>query len=450
MSKSTDIRIVEATCSFEAVPFRAPLKFGGRVVSTTDLMNVEVIVETRGAKHKTGFGSMPVGNVWAWPSSTLAPPATEQVMKRFLEEVIQVANEYPAYGHPIDLVYQISGEYEQLGKQLCTQMHQSEEIPKLAQLVAASPFDAALHDAYGKVNEQNSYNVLSSEYMTHDLSQYLDDSFAGEFLDQYTSRTPKQSMPLYHLVGALDPLSEEDVKSRIDDGLPETLGEWIAADGLTHMKIKLSGDNLEWDLNRVFAIDRIATEAQQKRNCSEWYYSCDFNEKCESVDYILEFLNKISASSAETYKRIQYVEQPTHRDLAANPQNKMHEAAKLKPIVIDESLVDYEALLLSRELGYSGVALKACKGQTEALLMGAAAQKFGLFLCVQDLTCPGASFLHSASIASRIPTVSAIEGNGRQYCPAPNKKWAKRYPGMFEISDGTVETGLLVNNGLGY
>ena len=67
----------------------------------------------------------------------------------------------------------------------------------------------------------------------------------------------------------------------------------------------------------------------------------------------------------------------------------MHEAAKLRPVVIDESLTDLETLLLAREMGYTGVALKACKGQSHAMLMAAAAQKFGMFLCVQDLTCPG-------------------------------------------------------------
>ncbi len=79
----------------------------------------------------------------------------------------------------------------------------------------------------------------------------------------------------------------------------------------------------------------------------------------------------------------------------------MHRAAKIKPVVIDESLVDFESLLLSRELGYSGVALKACKGHSEALMMGAAAQKYQMFLCVQDLTCPGYSFLHSASLSAQ-------------------------------------------------
>jgi hypothetical protein len=128
----------------------------------------------------------------------------------------------------------------------------------------------------------------------------------------------------------------------------------------------------------------------------------------------------------------------------------MHEAAKLKPVVIDESLVNLESLQLAREQGYSGVALKACKGHSEALLMGAAAQKYGLFLCVQDLTCPGASFLHSCTLSARIPKVAAVEGNARQYCPAANERWAGRYPGLFKITDGMLDTAKLDGPGLGY
>jgi hypothetical protein len=73
-----------------------------------------------------------------------------------------------------------------------------------------------------------------------------------------------------------------------------------------------------------------------------------------------------------------------------------------------------------------------------------------MFLCVQDLTCPGFSFLHSASLAARIPTVQAIEGNGRQYCPAPNKPYARVLPSMFDITDGTVGTRCLDDIGLGF
>ena len=248
----------------------------------------------------------------------------------------------------------------------------------------------------------------------------------------------------------MDPLTDADIATRIGDGLPETLPEWIAADGLTHLKIKLNGDDLAWDVDRVVSIERVAAEAQAARGCTSWCYSADFNEKCAHVDYVLDFLAQVRSRSPRAFERLQYIEQPTHRDLRANPSNRMHQAARIKPVVIDESLVDFESLLLSRELGYSGVALKACKGHSEALLMGAAAQKYGMYLCVQDLTCPGASFLHSASLSARIPTVAAIEGNARQYCPAANRGWSERFPTMFDIRDGTLGTAALDGPGLGF
>jgi hypothetical protein len=65
----------------------------------------------------------------------------------------------------------------------------------------------------------------------------------------------------------------------------------------------------------------------------------------------------------------------------------MLKATRLAPIVIVESLTGLE-LLLAREMGYTGVALKACKGISDTLLMAAASQKYGMFRCVRDLTCP--------------------------------------------------------------
>ncbi len=447
--KDTDIRVLDVLVEFEPVTFRAPLKFGGRVIDRTDLINVEVTVENRRKKRAVGLGSMPVGNIWAWPSDVVSAEQSEATMKRFAERLAELVGDYTEFNHPLDIVYQISAEYAHLGRVVSQETGAGEPMPVLAQLVAASPFDAALHDGFGRANDINSYNGLSEEFCHHDLAEYLDDQFAGEYLDRYTLREPKPRMPLYHLVGALDPLTDADISQRIGDSLPETLAEWIAADGLTHLKIKLAGDDLQWDLDRVVAVEDVAAEAQAARGCREWFYSLDFNEKCRDVDYLLEFLAKLKERRAAAYDRIQYIEQPTSRDLKAHPFD-MRPVAAQKPVVIDEALTDYDALLLAREQGYTGVALKACKGHTEALLAAAAAQKFGMFLCVQDLSCPGYSFLHSASLAARIPTVAAIEGNARQYCPGPNARWAKLYPGMFEITDGTVETGLLNDAGLGF
>lgn len=196
--------------------------------------------------------------------------------------------------------------------------------------------------------------------------------------------------------------------------------------------------------------DRVAADAQRQRGVTQWFYSTDFNARCPNVQYLLDFLARVREANAACSQRIQYIEQPTSRYLKQRLENKMHEAAGIKPVVIDEALVDFEHLLLSMELGYSGVALKTCKGQSQALLMAAAALKYNLFLCVQDLTLVGASFLHSAGLCARVPRVAAIEGNGRQYVPAANKGWEEHWPSVFKVRDGTLGTGALTLNGLGH
>jgi L-alanine-DL-glutamate epimerase-like enolase superfamily enzyme len=450
MAKPTDVRIVDVQADAEYLKYRAPIKFGGRVTTDATLLNVTLTVETRSGRRGQGFGSMPMGNSWAWPTAQVSLEQTKNAMVVVGRRIAQEAGEYRGSGHPLDITHDLAVRYASLAEEVVRAGGLPESMPRLAQLVAASPTEAAIHDAYGKALGENSYNLLGPEFVHHDLGAYLSDEFAGEYLDHYTLRQPKPRMPLYHLIGALDPLTDADVSQRINDGLPETLPEWIAADGLTHLKIKLNGDDLAWDVERVVSVERVAAEAQAARGCTAWYYSADFNEKCANVEYVLDFLARVGEQSPPAWQRLQYIEQPTHRDLRAHRENRMHKAARIKPVVIDEALVDFESLLLSREQGYSGVALKACKGQSEALLMGAAAQKFGMFLCVQDLTCPGYSFLHSASLSARIPTVAAIEGNARQYCPVGNRGWADRFPSMFHVTDGTLGTAVLDGPGLGF
>lgn len=450
MSKATDIRLRSVRFTTTNYKYRTQMKFGGRVVTDATLIDVVAEVETRDGRVGVGSGSMPMSNVWAWPSQKVGGAETLAAMIEVALRVAKLADGHRSFGHPLELTHELAPSYVTIAKEVTTAAGLAETMPRLAQLVAASPTEAAIHDAYGKVLGHNSYNLLGAEFVNTDLKHYLNADFTGEYLDCYTLRQPKARMPLYHLVGALDPLSDGDLTTRINDGLPETLAEWIPADGLTHLKIKLNGDDLAWDVNRVVAVERIAVEQQARRGCDRWSYSLDFNEKCASVQYVLDFLAQIRERSPAAFERVHYIEQPTHRDLKAHPENRMHAAARIKPVVIDESLIDFESLLLCRELGYTGVALKACKGHTEALLMGAAAQKYGMFLCVQDLTCPGASFLHSASLSARIPTVAAIEGNARQYCPAGNRGWAERFPTMFDVTDGLLGTSVLDGPGLGF
>jgi L-alanine-DL-glutamate epimerase-like enolase superfamily enzyme len=447
--KATDIRIEEVRHEYEDFLFRTPIKFGGTAVDRATLLNVHCRVRTGDGRSAVGFGSMPLGNVWAFPSRRLGYEDTLAAMKALAERSARLVAGCTETGHPIDLACLLEPEHERAAAEVSRELALTEPIPRLAALVVASPFDAALHDAFGKAHGKSCYHTYGPDFLEHDLGHYLGAEFKGLTLDRFVRRQPQPRMPLYHLVGALDPLTAADVRQPVGDGLPETLGEWIVFNGLTHLKIKLNGDNLDWDVERVLGVERVAAEVQAERGVSRWHYSLDFNERCPHVGYLLDFLHRVRERIPQGFERIAYIEQPTARDLKADRGNVMHEAARLRPVVIDESLVDLESLHLAREVGYTGAALKACKGQSQSLLLGAAAQHYGLFLCVQDLTCPGASLIQSAGLAAHIPGVSAIEANSRQYMPAANRGWDERLPGIFRIREGVMETETLTGPGLG-
>ena len=447
--KPTDIRIQEVRTSYATYKYRAPMKFGGRTVTECTLLNVECDVVTRDGRRGTGFGSMPLGNTWAFPSAVMDYAQTLAAMKALAEECARLCATDEEFGHPVDLGMHLEEEFLSAAKEVQSELQLAQAIPKLATLVTGSSFDAALHDAFGKIHGLNCYHTYGPDFMSRDLGAYLGPDYDGLWLDPFVRKEPVPRLPLYHLVGALDPLTAADVAKPIGDGLPETLPDWIRTEGLTHLKIKLNGDDLPWDLERVIAVDRLATQTAPRPGAQDWRYSLDFNERCQSVEYLIEMLTKLRERTPGAFDRVQYIEQPTSRDLRANPQNRMHAAAKLRPVVIDESLTDLDSLMLAREMGYTGVALKACKGQSQSLLMAVAAQRLGLFLCVQDLTCPGASLIQSAGLAAHVPGVKGIEANARQFCPGANQGWEKKLPGVFIIRAGTMETAGLTGQGLG-
>jgi L-alanine-DL-glutamate epimerase-like enolase superfamily enzyme len=448
-TRATDIRIDEVRHGYQDYVYRAPYKFGGRVVDRVTLLNVRCRVTTRSGKSAWGLGSMTMGNMWAFPSSTMSYDTTLGAMKALAARIERITADCDEVGHPLDLAHVLEPRYLEAAQAVSTSRSLDEPIPKLCTLLVASPFDAAIHDAFGKVHGRNVYATYGPDLLPNDLSRYLGAGFRGVRLDRALLRKPLAEIPLFHSVGGLDPLEAKDIERPLRDGLPETLPEWIAYSGLRRIKIKLNGEDLAWDIRRTLEIDRVAAAAQAARGIRDWSYCLDFNERCPDVAYVLECLRRVREQSPAGFNRILYVEQPTARDLRKNRHNVMHEAAKLRPVVIDESLTDLESLLLARDMGYNGVALKACKGQSQAMLMAAAAAKYKMFVCVQDLTCPGASLIHSAGISAHVAGVAGIEANARQYVPAANEPWATRFPGIFNVRDGYMRIAEIGGPGLG-
>ena len=447
MAKASELSLKKAENTTGSFVYRQPMKFGGRVVEDVSVLRTEVSCTFTGSRKKiTGVGEMTMGNAWAWPSK-IPSKITLKILIELARRVAAQVSDAGLAGDPLQITRDIETIRENVREELVAEHKIAEGIPKLAAMLAVSPLEAAIHDAFGRALGKNSFCCMTKEHLNEDLSGYLGEEFVGKYPGDFFSDAPKSTMPLYHLVGALDPLSDADIKTRLEDGYPETLEEWLQTDGVSHLKIKLDGNNVDWDVGRIVEVTRICEHTAPER---DWKLSFDFNEQCPDEDYVLDLLERIERLSKPSFDRLQYIEQPTPRDLTQRTDMTVHRIARIRPVVIDESLTDAHSLKLARQRGYTGLALKACKGQSECLLMGSAGAHYGMFTCVQDLTCIGGSFLHSAAIASRLPGVAAIEGNGRQYCPAGNEAYMEEYAPMFRVRYGTIPTELLDGEGLGF
>ena len=177
--RATDIRIDEVRHSYEDYVYRAPYKFGGRVVDRVTLLNVRCRVTTRNGKTARGFGSMTMGNMWAFPSKTMSYDKTLDAMKALADRIAPITNDCKEVGHPLDLNHVLEPEYLKAANVVAVGGKLDEPIPKLCTLVVASPFDAAIHDAFGKVHGRNVYATYGPDLLPNDLSRYLGPDFRG-------------------------------------------------------------------------------------------------------------------------------------------------------------------------------------------------------------------------------------------------------------------------------
>ena len=107
---------------------------------------------------------------------------------------------------------------------------------------------------------------------------YGDKKFAGRYPQDYFTSDLQSHLPVWHLVGGKDLLTDaEHTGSEPDDGYPVTLEEWIEADGLFCLKIKLTGNDREWDLNRLINVGAIGAKYNVKHYSLELILKIGYN-----------------------------------------------------------------------------------------------------------------------------------------------------------------------------
>ena len=422
--------------NFIPVKLRLPLKFGSETIGSLKVVHVELA-----AYGASGRGETPLSAAWAWPGKE-SFSFREEMMSSFclfLAEHFPSPSADPMTAGYLFLTEKLSSLLAEFNaRNRCS-------MPHLAALICLSAFDIAMHDAWGITAGMPTYNMYNSKYMQHDLAYFFNDKeFAGLYPEDFFVAELPETLPVWHLVGGKDLLNDAECSgNEIKDGFPVTLEEWIRQDGLTCLKIKLTGSDSQWDFERLVSVGKIAL----RYNCRA--ISPDFNCLVTEPAYVNEILDKLHAEHPEIYDLLLYVEQPFPYDLNAN-RIDVHSCSARKPLFMDESAHDWQLVRLGHALGWNGVALKVCKTQTGALLSACWAKQHNMMLMVQDLTNPMLAVVPHILLAAHVGTIMGVECNAPQFCPQASLQLEALRPGVYNRRQGVVRTAALRGIGLGY
>ncbi|MGI9474786.1 MAG: enolase C-terminal domain-like protein [Rubripirellula sp.] len=447
-TRSTDAQVQSVTVTYLPVAMRMPLKFGSESVSSVNCIRVSVTLQGSEGRTAIGWGETPLSVTWAWPSATLSYQDRYDAMQSFCDVLAQAWADADTVGHPMEIGHAF---LEETLPEILERFNaeRKEPMPHLAALIAASAFDIATHDAYGILHQVDIYDTYNAQYMSSDLSHFLtaeDEGvdFVGKYPDDFLVEVAPDHLPVWHLVGGLDPLESDQCSgSEPEDGYPVTLRDWIQRDGLTCLKIKLRGTDPEWDYQRLVKVGDLSLELGVDS------LSADFNCTVTDPSYVNEILDRLKSERADILNRILYVEQPFPYDLEQN-QIDVFSVSDRKPLFLDESAHDWKFVALGRKLGWTGVALKTCKTQTGALLSLCWAKAHGMPLMVQDLTNPMLAQIPHVRLAAHAGTIMGVESNGMQFYPAASEPEEQVHPGIYRRRRGMLDLSSIEGAGFGY
>lgn len=445
-----DIRPVGASLYFIPVSTRVPLKFGNETLTSATCARARLRVRTAEGRYADGWGETPLSVQWAWPSSLSLGFRLERMME-FTRCLAHAWSSFSSSGHPVEvgLDFQES-ELKRIWGERNAAEHDNSKMPWLAALICCSIFDQALHDAYGRLHGCLTYATYSASWMNRDLNSLLRDTAgsAGRFQNKYPEHFlvhPKSTkLRAWHLVGGLDPIHAADLTGNEPaDGYPVLLEDWIHRDELKCLKVKLRGNDEEWDFERLVRVGELAW-----RTGVEWL-TADFNCTVKETGYVDRILDRLRDEYPRTYGGLLYVEQPFPYDLEESSIDA-HSVSARKPLFLDESAHDWRLVRLGRDLGWTGVALKTCKTQTGALLSACWAKSHGMTLMVQDLTNPMLAQIPHVLLAAHVGTIMGVETNAMQFYPEASAPEAVVHPGLYRRQQGCVDWGTVGQTGFGY
>lgn len=442
MSSVCQVEILCAEVEFISRKLTVPLVLSsGAIVETTEARASMTV--RAGNAEATGRGSIYLSGLWAWPDAPLTNAqrdAALQVLCRTIGRDLPTLCGGEA-AHPLELGLRLHQsvcglaelERTQNLPQAAglTQRKGSAELPLLARIVCTSPFDAALHDAVGLALGRSAFSFYDEVAPIPSADAMFPGVGASAAIRRMLRTTPRREFPACVVVS-----KQDDLATHFD--------HWVRRRGYSHVKLKLSGQNVDDDVGRTVEV----FQALRSTGVARPWIIVDTNEANPDADSVLDYLEQLRAADHGAYEALQYLEQPTSRDIRAHRLD-WRRVTRLKPVLLDEGLTNFGMFDLAREQGWSGFALKTCKGHSFSLVAAAWSKENGLVCSLQDLTNPGYSALHAGLFAAFVPTLNGVEINSPQFTPDANREWLPRLREFFEPADGVHRLPEEVPFGLG-
>lgn len=382
------LKVSKIDIRFGDYPLQKPFRISSGVIRAVPQMFVEADIVSDG-KSVRGFGHNSIGMLWA-DRREMPLEAKERQLRKCAEKAAKKLRGF-AFSTPFDFYKKFVLKNET-------------ELPNLAYVMALSPIDLALWDAYAKSRGRNVFDL-------------------PEVRKRANGSKPRK-VRVVHLVG-------------MDDAL-DTITRAISTEGVTLFKVKLGG-NPQQDAARVNRIAKIKGVTGLSADANEAYGSPE------------DLRNFVSLLEKRALRKLLLIEQPFFRNSTVSVKNV---GIKI-PIFADESCADHRDIKKLHKLGYGGVALKPhTKTFSGTLLCLDELRKYRMAWTIMDLTtAPPIGYLVGLMCGSRISSVCGTELNGRQYYKNWNSLFAlgfSRQRGVFAVREGFVRSiGLFEREGWG-
>ncbi len=403
------IRLIDTETRERFVKLRMPFKFGIVTLREAPQLFLKVRIRTEDGRESEGIAAEMLAPKWFDKNPELS---NEENFEQLRETVAIAAGLYldAADAAP---AFQLHAQLERAHLQACGEKN----LNALTAGFGTALVDRAIIDAIGRLEGQSVFTLVQNNRLGIDHKTAPD--LEGFDLDEFfQTLKPANTIAARHTVGLVDAITEADIpdQERVGDGLPESLEAAIDTYDIRYFKLKVGGD-IDADLDRL---RRIA--AVLDRSSDAYFATLDGNEQYESAEPVIELWQRIEAEPLLSRLRdsILFIEQPIMRAKAL--ERNIADLSELKPVEIDESDAAMGEFLVARDLGYTGISSKSCKGFYRSLLNRARVEMWNnsseanpYFMSAEDLTTQAGIAVQQDLALATLIGCTHVERNGHHY-----------------------------------